>query len=105
MSRPHGSKNGHIADVKTSMMSVYDAMGGAEGLLKWAKKNETEYYRMLASLLPKEQKIEFTNPLITMNADDIARLIIAIGRNRGFNVPSSVERIAGQEIGDIQAIQ
>lgn len=91
-------------EVKQSVMSVYNALGSADGLLKWARKNQTEYYRMLVAILPKEQKIEFVNPMTNIRAEDLAKLIIAIGRNRGIAIPSYVERIAGEEAGIIQAL-
>lgn len=102
--RPRGSPNVVTADVKQSIMSVYHSLEGADGLLKWARKNQTEYYRMLVAILPKEQKIEFVNPMMSIKAEDLARLIIAIGRNRGITLPSYVERIAEAEAGDIQTI-
>lgn len=52
-----GIPNNVGADCKTSIMSVYKALGGAEGLLKWAAKNnnnQTEFYKILAKILPKD---------------------------------------------------
>lgn len=104
MTRPAGTPNIIPGDVKTSIMSVYKALGSADELLRWAKKNQTEYYKMLVAILPKEQKIEFVNPLMTVTASDIARLVESLGRSRGFAIPASVDRIIEAEARVVPAI-
>ena len=37
--RPQGSPNKITKDIKACYMEVFDRMGGAGGLLKWARKN------------------------------------------------------------------
>lgn len=54
MARKLGSKNNVTYDCKTSIMSVYEALGGAEGMLKWAQRNQTEFYKILAKILPRD---------------------------------------------------
>lgn len=57
MASRKGIPNNVGADCKTSIMSVYKALGGAEGMLKWAGKNndnQTEFYKILAKILPKD---------------------------------------------------
>ena len=45
-------------DCKTSIMSVYEALGGAEEMLKWARRNQTEFYKILAKIVPKDLSIK-----------------------------------------------
>lgn len=57
MARTEGSRNNVTADCKQSIMSVYNELGGAKGLLKWASRNndnQTEFYKMLVKILPKD---------------------------------------------------
>lgn len=54
MGRPKGAQNNITSDCKQSIMSVYNALGGAQGMLTWAKRNQTEYYQILAKILPKD---------------------------------------------------
>ena len=101
MARPIGSHNWVPQDIKQSIASVYHSLNGAQGLLKWAQRNQTEYYKMLVAILPKEQKIEFANPLMTISAGELAGLIDSIARARGIAVPGFVERIGTQETGNL----
>jgi hypothetical protein len=52
-------------DCKTSIMSVYHALGGAEGMLTWAKNHRTEYYQILAKILPKD--FDITNKTVSVH--------------------------------------
>ena len=54
MARPKGSGNILSYECKRSIMAVYDALGGAEAMLKWAKRNPDKYYDILVRVLPKE---------------------------------------------------
>ena len=35
-------------------MAVFDDLGGNAALLKWARKNQTEYYKICSKLIPSE---------------------------------------------------
>lgn len=52
--RPKGSGNILSYECKHSIMSVYEALGGAEEMLAWAKKNKDKYYDILVRVLPKD---------------------------------------------------
>lgn len=46
---------------KDSMLDAFKSLGGVAGLVKWAKKsdsNKREFYKMVVSLVPKDIKIE-----------------------------------------------
>lgn len=52
--RPRGTGNVLSYECKRSILSVYEALGGAEAMLAWAKNNEDKYYDILVRILPKE---------------------------------------------------
>lgn len=58
MGRPRGSSNILSTDCKHSIMSVYEALGGAEALLKWAKSHQDKYYDLLAKVLPRDVSLD-----------------------------------------------
>jgi len=51
--RKPGTPNKITKDIKSCYMEVFDRMGGAEGLLKWAKENPDVFYGQISKLLPK----------------------------------------------------
>jgi hypothetical protein len=51
--RKKGTPNKITKDIKSCYMEVFDRMGGAEGLLKWAKQNPDVFYSQISKLLPK----------------------------------------------------
>jgi len=53
--RPQGSR-----DVADEWLEAYHRLGGTEGLVKWAKKNPTEFYRGATKLFPKDIRMEAT---------------------------------------------
>lgn len=67
MARPVGSSSIIGDTTKRSILSVYDALGGATAMLLWAKKNPTDYYKIMASLLPKNLDIDLTQRTIHVN--------------------------------------
>lgn len=67
MGRPAGSSNILGDTTKRSILSVYDGLGGAEAMLLWAKRNQTEFYKIVAALLPKNVDIDLTQRVINVN--------------------------------------
>lgn len=43
-----------VRTARENLTAAFDLMGGVPGLVKWGKKNPTEFYRMWARLIPKE---------------------------------------------------
>lgn len=54
MGRPKGSGNILAYECKRSILGIYNALGGAEAMLKWAQRNQDKYYDILVKILPKE---------------------------------------------------
>ena len=81
--RPVGSKN-RYSMLKESFLEAYEASGGTEGLVAWIRenpKNRTDFYRILAGMVPRDLHIEAiehrrsaieysTDELITMLSED-----------------------------------
>lgn len=55
--RPKGSVGKATAIVKEALLYAFDKNGGNAAFAKWAKKEPTEYYKLLVKLLPKELEI------------------------------------------------
>jgi len=52
--RPKGSLNKTTASVKAALIAAFEQKGGVPTLLKWAKANETEFYKLWGRLIPVE---------------------------------------------------
>jgi hypothetical protein len=37
---------------KDNVVAVFDQVGGVEAMVKWAKRNKTEFYKLYARLIP-----------------------------------------------------
>ena len=58
--RPKGVPNKVSRQVKENIISVFEELGGREGMVAWAlsdERNRTEFYRMYTKMAPIEQKI------------------------------------------------
>ena len=54
--RPMGSLNKVPANLRDDLITVYEKLGGIQGMVEWAKAKEGNralFYRILASTLPK----------------------------------------------------
>ena len=51
--RPVGSKN-KFTTLKSAFIEVFEEIGGVDNLVEWARCNQTEFYKMLARLMPRE---------------------------------------------------
>ncbi len=52
--RPPGSPNKLTATVREALKIAFDEMGGADGLVKWGKKNPDGFYALMGKLIPIE---------------------------------------------------
>lgn len=52
--RPKGSLNKTTAAAKENVMAVFTRLGGTAAMAKWAKNNQTEFYKLYARLIPVE---------------------------------------------------
>lgn len=54
MASRKGRPNKIGAQVKSTIISVFDRIGGVHTLAEWAKENLTEFYRLYARLIPTD---------------------------------------------------
>ena len=62
--RPKGSKTKHKATlIKEAFFQAFEDIGGVEALAEWARrgKNRKEFYKILASFLPKDIDLAVTD--------------------------------------------
>ena len=57
--RPLGRKNKVSANLREDLITVYEELGGIQGMVEWAKAKEGNralFYRILASTLPARRR-------------------------------------------------
>lgn len=54
MARTVGAKNKISGQAKENIAAVFVRLGGTAEMAKWAKKNQGEFYKIYARLLPVE---------------------------------------------------
>lgn len=71
-SRERGAGAVNIS-AKDSLHRVFHKLGGVNGMLDWAKKNPSEFYRLYARLVPTEIEGNFTGNVTVIFDDPTAR--------------------------------
>lgn len=66
---PTGPKPGfkkEAIEIKLAFIKAFHKLGGVNGLVKWAKGkgSKKEFYRILATMLPKDIEIDYSDELI-----------------------------------------
>lgn len=56
--RQKGTPNKTTMAVKDVLTETFDRLGGVEAMTRWARDNETDFYRLYARLLPREVKAD-----------------------------------------------
>ena len=59
--RPKGVKNKVGASVKDSILAVFTRLGSTAQMAKWARDNQTEFYKIYARLIPQEVEAKVEN--------------------------------------------
>lgn len=89
---PKGPQRAGVA-AKESLLSAFEKMGGVAGLVKWGKKNPTEFYRIWARLLPKDE----AESVRVIGVEDLLRQLDAGDAERDERLESF--NIAGSALG------
>ena len=83
--RPVGSKNRVPANLRADLMTVYERLGGIEGMEKWAREkagNLALFYRMLVSTLPRQlavsARFEHRNDLSRLSEAALIEIIQSV---------------------------
>jgi hypothetical protein len=50
--RPKGAPNKVTAAAKDNVLAVFIRLGGSANMAKWARENQTEFYKIYARLIP-----------------------------------------------------
>ena len=65
--RPVGSKN-KFTTLKNAFIETFEELGGVDNLVEWARANQTEFYRMVARLMPKEVEAKISSEFTLVDA-------------------------------------
>jgi len=58
MSRTPGAKNKAGKTAKDNVLAVFTRLGGTAAMAKWAKDNQTDFYRLYAKLIPQQIELD-----------------------------------------------
>lgn len=56
--RPKGSQNKFTRSVREAFQLAFEELGGVPALVQWGRENPTDFYKLLARLIP----VEVTGP-------------------------------------------
>jgi len=77
MPRPKGVPNKLGAQAKENIVAVFTRLGGTAGMAAWARRNQTEFYRLYGRLIPSESTTEVS----VRDAEDLStQELLAIAR-------------------------
>ena len=83
--RPVGSRNKVPANLRADLITVYERLGGIEGMEKWAREKEGNralFYRMLVSTLPRQlavsARFEHRNDLSRLSNEELKEIIKSV---------------------------
>ena len=68
--RKAGTSNKLSGIAKENIICVFQRLGGTAAMAAWAEKNQTEFYRIYAKLLPLQVSGEDGGPVIIKWAGD-----------------------------------
>lgn len=64
--RQKGTPNKFTMSVKEGLEHAWQGIGGAAHLTAWARENPTEFYKLLAKLLPKSLDVTIKDEISTI---------------------------------------
>jgi hypothetical protein len=71
LGRQKGAKNTIGATAKENVIAVFTRLGGTAEMAKWAKANQTDFYRLYAKLIPQQIDLEITERPIDVAANPL----------------------------------
>lgn len=82
--RAKGTPNKTTVSIKNAFKEAFEELGGAKALARWARENETEFYRLASKLIPTELTgtVEVVDRRAEEVEDDELAAIAAGGRSR-----------------------
>jgi hypothetical protein len=67
--KPPGTLNTISRTAKENIADVFDHVGGILEMVKWAKENQTEFYRIYAKLLPVDINAKVEKKILKIEVD------------------------------------
>lgn len=61
--RAKGTQNKLTRSSRTALTLAFDGLGGVDGLVAWAEKNQSDFYRIWAKLVPREVQPDVDGPV------------------------------------------
>lgn len=74
--RKKGDVNKVTRSVKEALVECFDKMGGVEALVRWAKRNQTDFYKLWTRLLPIQITGEGGGPVVVKTKHDLSKLSV-----------------------------
>lgn len=75
--RPKGVPNKMTASVKEALETAFESMGGIDGLVQWARRYPSEFFKLWGKLLPTSAQLEVSGnekrPIIVITGVPKAR--------------------------------
>ena len=65
--RPLGSKN-KFTTLKNTFIEAFEELGEVDNLVEWARAKQTEFYRMVARLMPREVEAKVSSQFTLLDA-------------------------------------
>lgn len=65
--RPKGVPNKLTISMKDMVQATLEGLGGAAGMIEWARDNQTEFYKIAARLIPTDIKATVTKTDFVVN--------------------------------------
>ena len=104
--RPKGIPNKTTLSVKQALVDAFDLMGGVPALVKWARTNQSEFYKLWCRLLPVQVtgaeggpiKIETKHDLSRLSIDELTRMAELVDKSRLARAAGGDTTVGGIEI-------
>jgi hypothetical protein len=71
MARPKGKPNVATAAAKENLIAVFTRLGGTAAMARWAKRNQTDFYRLYGKLVPQQIDMEITERPLNVSAEPL----------------------------------
>lgn len=98
--RKKGTPNKCDKTARENIMAVFNRLGGTAEMARWARKNQTEFYKLYARLIPVQLNATgnaLTGP-VTLQVAFVSPEAKQIGQTFEISPQSQLEAIEGQAV-------
>ena len=64
----HSGQRINSRHFKNTFIEAFEELGGVDNLVEWARANQTEFYRMVARLMPREVEAKVSTQFTLLDA-------------------------------------